>query len=174
MNDHDQNISLYIDVFKKSGFSVKIVLILATCFGSGFLPLAPGTWGSLISLPFAVGAYSFGFIYSSLFLALILTLSIPISGAASIIFHREDPPPVVIDETAGIFVTLFLIPFSWTGIISGFILFRLFDILKPFPIGLIDKKIKGGAGIVLDDVMAGIYANIGLRIVLFVIDNFQI
>lgn len=169
MNDHDQNISSYIDVFKKSDFSVRIVLILATWFGSGFLPLAPGTWGSLISLPFAVGAYNFGFIYSSIFLALILIISIPISGAASIIFHIEDPPPVVIDETAGIFVTLFLIPFSWTGIIAGFILFRLFDILKPFPIRLIDQKIKGGIGIVMDDIIAGIYANICLRIILNII-----
>ena len=169
MNDHDQNISSYIGVFKKSGFSARIVLILATWFGSGFLPLAPGTWGSLLSLPFAVGAYNSGFIYSCLFLALILILSIPISGAAAIIFHREDPPPVVIDETAGIFVTLFFIPLSWTGIITGFVLFRLFDILKPFPIGLIDKKLKGGAGIVLDDIIAGIYANICLRLILNII-----
>lgn len=136
--------------------------------------MAPGTWGSILSLPFAIAAYSFGFIYSCLFLVLILILSVFISGAASIIFHREDPPAVVIDETAGVFVTLFLIPVSWTGVITGFILFRLFDILKPFPIGLIDKKVKGGTGIVLDDVIAGIFANIGLRIVLFIIDNFQV
>ena len=76
MNVHDQNIPSYIDVFKKSGVSVRIILIFATWFGSGFLPLAPGTWGSLLSLPFAVGAYNFGFIYSCLFLALILILSI--------------------------------------------------------------------------------------------------
>lgn len=169
MNGQDQNNPSYIDAFKKSDFTEKIILIFATWFGSGFLPLAPGTWGSLISLPFAVGAYSFGFIYSCLSLVLILILSILISGAAAKIFNREDPPPVVIDETAGIFATLFFIPVSWTGIIAGFVLFRLFDILKPFPIGLVDRRIRGGTGIVLDDIVAGIYANICLRIILNII-----
>ena len=100
---------------------------------------------------------------------LIIILSIPVSGMASKIMNREDPPSVVIDEVAGIFVALFLIPVSWTSIISGFVLFRVLDILKPFPAGLIDKKVNGGTGIVLDDVVAGIYANVCLRLILFAI-----
>ena len=145
-------------------------MFFATWFGTGFIPFAPGTWGSLAALPFAAGAYSLGMVFSSLSLVVIFFLSIPISGSASRIMKTEDPSSVVIDEVAGIFVTLFLIPVSWTGILAGFILFRIFDIIKPFPAGLIDKRIKGGAGIVLDDIMAGVYANLGLRIILIFIN----
>ncbi len=151
---------------KGSGVSDKLVLLLATWFGTGLIPFAPGTWGSLAALPFAAGAYSLGFVFSCLSLLIIFFLSIPVSGRASKIMATEDPSSVVIDEAAGIFVTLFLIPVSWTGIVAGFILFRIFDIIKPFPVGLIDKKIKGGTGIVFDDIMAGIYANVGLRVIL--------
>lgn len=171
MNVRDQNTPSNIDVFKKSGFSGKMILIIASWFGSGFLPFAPGTWGSLLSLPFAVGAYGFGFIYSCFSLVSIIILSLLISEAAAIILHSEDPPQIVIDETAGIFITLFLIPLSWTSIIAGFILFRVFDVLKPFPVGLIDRRLRGGVGIVLDDVVAGVYANICLRVVFFIVDK---
>lgn len=158
------------DFFKGSGISDKLILLLATWFGTGLIPFAPGTWGSLAALPFAAGAYTLGKIFSCLSLAIIFFLSIPVSGSASKIMKTEDPSSVVIDEVAGVFVTLFMIPVSWTTIVAGFILFRIFDILKPFPVGLIDKKIKGGAGIVLDDIMAGVYANLGLRIILIFIN----
>lgn len=160
------------DFFKNAGFPEKIILISATWFGAGLIPFAPGTWGSLAALPFAAAAYSSGLIISCLSLLIIFLFSIPVSGMASGIMNREDPPYIVIDEAAGIFVTLFLIPVSWAGFAAGFILFRIFDIIKPFPVGLIDKKIKGGAGVVLDDIMAGVYANLGLRIILFVIARF--
>ena len=150
-----------------TGVSDKIVLLFASWFGVGLIPFAPGTWGSLTALPFAAGAYSFGHVYSCLSLFIILLISIPVSGRASKIMKMEDPSTVVIDEVVGIFVTLFLIPVSWTNIVGGFILFRIFDIIKPFPVGLIDNKIRGGTGIVLDDFMAGIYANVCLRIILF-------
>jgi len=169
MNDHDQNNSSYIESFKQSDFSEKIILVFATWFGAGFIPFAPGTWGSIVALPFAAGAYSLGFFYSCLSLTLIFIFSILVSGTASKILKRDDPSPVVIDEVAGIFVTLFLIPISWVSITAGFILFRIFDIFKPFPIGLIDRKVKGGTGIVLDDIMAGIFANVCLRIILIII-----
>ena len=156
-------------VFKGSNTSGRIILFFATWFCTGLIPFVPGTWGSLAALPFVAGAYSLGFFFSCISLVLIIILSIPVSGMASKIMNREDPPSVVIDEVAGIFVTLFLIPVSWTSIISGFALFRILDILKPFPAGLIDKKLKGGTGIVLDDVVAGIYANVCLRMILFAI-----
>jgi phosphatidylglycerophosphatase A len=154
------------DFFRSAGISDKIILIFATWFGSGLIPFASGTWGSMAALPFAAAAYSAGLIFSCLSMMVIFFFSIPVSGIASRIMKREDPSPVVIDEVAGIFVTLFLIPVSWTGIVAGFILFRIFDIIKPFPVGLIDKKLKGGAGIVLDDIMAGVYANVCLRVIL--------
>ena len=160
-----------ISFFKGSGITDKIIFFFATWFCTGLIPFAPGTWGSLAALPFAAGAYSLGPVLSCFSLLIIFLFSIPVSGRASKIMKREDPSPVVIDEVAGIFVTLFLIPVSWTGIGAGFVLFRIFDIIKPFPVGLIDKKIKGGAGIVLDDIMAGIYANVCLRVILFLIDK---
>ena len=158
------------DFFKDSGITDKGILFFATWFCAGLIPFAPGTWGSLAALPFAAGAYRLGPVFSCLSLLIIFLFSIPVAGRASKIMKMEDPSSVVIDEVAGIFVTLFLIPVSWTGIVAGFILFRIFDIIKPFPVGLIDKKIKGGAGIVLDDIMAGVYANLYLRIILIFIN----
>ena len=168
----DKKEAVSMSVFKDRSRTDKIILFFATWFFSGLIPFAPGTWGSLMALPFAAAAYNFGHIYSCLSLLIIFLFSIPVSSRASKILKKEDPSAVVIDEVAGIFVTLFLIPVSWTSIAAGFVLFRVFDIIKPFPAGLIDKKIKGGAGIVLDDIMAGVYANVCLRIILIVIARF--
>lgn len=79
----------------------------------------------------------------------------------------KDPSSVVCDEISGILVSIFLIPFSAFNAILVFILFRFFDILKPYPIRLMERKIKGGPGIVLDDIMAGVYANISAHLVLW-------
>lgn len=174
MNSRIRNNSSAIYIFRQSKPAERLILLIAAWFGAGFIPFAPGTWGSLAALPFTAGAYSLGIIPSFLFLVLITFISIWISGAASKILNSEDPSPVVIDEVAGIFVTMFLLPISWTSVIAGFTLFRFFDILKPFPVGLIDRKIKGGTGIVLDDLMAGVYANAGVRVILFVIGKFEI
>lgn len=157
-----------IELFRRADIKGKIILMSATWFGSGLVPFAPGTWGSLAALPFAALAYSSGFLYGGLSLLAVFILSIPISGSASKYLQKEDPPSIVIDEVAGIFITLFLLPVSWMTVTAGFILFRLFDIIKPFPVGFLDRKIKGGTGIVLDDIMAGIYANICLQILLTV------
>ena len=78
-----------------------------------------------------------------------------------------DPPEIVIDEVAGLLVTIILIPFTWPTLIAGFFLFRFFDILKPPPIKGIEKKIKGGVGVVLDDLVAGAYAHISLRLLIW-------
>ncbi|MBN1907599.1 MAG: phosphatidylglycerophosphatase A [Deltaproteobacteria bacterium] len=157
-------------LFKYADIKGRFILFFATWFFTGLIPFAPGTWGSLAALPFAALANSLGPFFSYLSIALILIISIPVAGRAAQIMQMEDPSSVVIDEAAGIFVTLFLIPVSWMSVIAGFVLFRIFDILKPFPIGLIDKKVRGGRGIVFDDVMAGIYANVGVRIFLILMD----
>jgi phosphatidylglycerophosphatase A len=152
--------------FKYAGIKGRVIILFATWFFTGLIPLAPGTWGSLAALPFAACAYGFSLLSSCISLALILIISIPVAGGAAQIMLMDDPPSVVIDEATGIFVTLFLIPISWMSVTAGFVLFRIFDILKPFPVGMIDKKVRGGTGIVLDDVMAGIYANVAMRIFL--------
>ncbi len=170
MKRYEKNRPVFFGQFKNSGALDKVILILATWFCTGLIPFAPGTWGSILAIPFAAGAYSPGFLSSCVSLALMLFISIPVSSRAAKIINSEDPSSVVIDEAAGIFITLFLIPLSWISVITGFVLFRIFDILKPFPIGLIDKNFRGGTGIVLDDVMAGVYANVCVRIVLILMN----
>jgi phosphatidylglycerophosphatase A len=158
------------EIFKKMAWNRRFMLFFATWFYSGLIPFAPGTWGTIAAVPFAACAYSFGFITSCISITLILVIAISVSGKAANIMRMDDPSSVVIDEVAGMFVTLFLIPLSWMSVIAGFVLFRIFDIVKPFPVGLIDKKVHGGAGIVLDDVMAGIYANVGVRMILILMN----
>jgi phosphatidylglycerophosphatase A len=91
-------------------------------------------------------------------------LSIWTSGRSARALEKDDPAEVVIDETAGLLLTLFLLPATGFNLCLGFILFRLFDILKPFPIRRLEK-VEGGAGIVLDDLLAGVYGNVCLRLV---------
>ncbi len=87
------------------------------------------------------------------------------AGSAEKILDRKDPSPVVIDEVMGMLIALTGIPRTIPVYILGFFLFRLFDIWKPFPIGLIDQRVQGGIGIVLDDLVAGLYANLLLRLI---------
>lgn len=140
-----------------------MALIISSWFGSGLAPILPGTIGSLAGLPFVIVLSSLGAVYTGIFILIIIPLAIWASAVSQRLLSRNDPPEVVIDEVAGIFLSLFLLPPSWLNIILGFFLFRIFDILKPFPIGFIDRNMKGGLGIVLDDILAGIYANICLR-----------
>jgi phosphatidylglycerophosphatase A len=147
----------------KEGFT----LLLSSWFGVGRLPLAPGTWGTLGAVPLVLIISCFGPVTVAISLAVIITLAVWTSGSSQKLLGKDDPPEVVIDEVAGYFVTVFLLPFSWWGFILGFLLFRIFDILKPFPIRTIDKNVKGGIGICLDDIVAGIYANVGVRLLSF-------
>lgn len=141
-----------------------LVLFFATGCYSGFSPGAPGTAGS------AIGVALFWFLSPLSFSLYVLTviafvfLSIWCAARASVIFQKKDPPQVVMDEIAGYLVTMAAVPLSWGYVIAGFILFRIMDILKPYPIRWIDQNVAGGYGIVLDDVLAGVYANIILQI----------
>ena len=102
---------------------------------------------------------------------LFIALAIWISGAAAKTLQRRDPGCIVIDEIAGMVVTFIGLPFTLTTAVLGFILFRLLDILKPFPIRTLDQRLSGGLGIVADDVVAGIFANTIVRILLFILDS---
>jgi phosphatidylglycerophosphatase A len=92
-----------------------------------------------------------------------------VSARACVIFGEEDPSKVTIDEIAGILVTFALHSFSWIALVVGFVLFRIFDIAKPFPVRWAERKFPGGWGVVMDDVVAGIYANIALWIIIMII-----
>ncbi len=152
--------------FRKADLSGKTALCLASWFGAGLAPKAPGTFGTLTAVPLAVAVYYFGVFYGALFIVIFILIAVWASGLSQKILRRDDPPEVVIDEVAGFLLTIFLVPPSLLSLCFGFVLFRFFDILKPFPIGR-SEKLKGGAGIVLDDLLAGIYSNLCLRIVLF-------
>ena len=139
----------------------KIARCLATWFGAGLLPIAPGTWGSLAALPLAYVLVKYG----SFEILSAATITIFIIGVwASEIASREmgisDPSEIVIDEVAGQWCTLLFVPPNLILYVFGLLFFRFFDIWKPWPISWADQKIKGGIGIMLDDIIAGNFAGI--------------
>jgi phosphatidylglycerophosphatase A len=137
----------------------KLFMFIATGAGSGYLPKAPGTWGSLVGVllwlagmnRLALGPYL-------AVLAVLFIIGTVAAGAAEKIVDQGDPGIVVIDEIVGQLLALTLAPAHPLAALAGFALFRLFDIRKPFPVGWLDQRIHGGLGIMLDDVAAGIYA----------------
>jgi phosphatidylglycerophosphatase A len=148
----------------------KLAISIASGLGSGYSPVAPGTAGSVVGVIIAIlfitlsGLNIFsGFIYT-LTTAVIFAIGVWSAGRAEVIYGEKDCGKIVIDEIAGMLVTLYLVPFDWRWLLAGFLLFRLFDIVKPFPARRIDQRVKGGWGVMLDDIAAGIYANISLQI----------
>ncbi|HSG31226.1 MAG TPA: phosphatidylglycerophosphatase A [Thermodesulfobacteriota bacterium] len=134
-----------------------------TFFFLGNSPIAPGTAGTLGAI---LLLYFITNLSLPLYIALIIILtavSIYMSTLAVNIYKKKDPSHVVIDEVCGYLFTMILIPFTWVNVILGFFLFRALDITKPYPIRKLEK-LKDGYGIVLDDVLAGIYANIIMQI----------
>jgi phosphatidylglycerophosphatase A len=152
--------------YKGCGMSDKFIRILATGFGSGLAPLAPGTAGTVVGIPLYL-------LFSSLFWPLHLLsiialsfLAIFVAQEAEAIFGEKDPSRVVIDEIVGFQFTMFLVAPTVVHILAGFLLFRIFDIVKPFPIRLSETKLPGGYGVVGDDIIAGIYGGIVLQILI--------
>ncbi|NKC14893.1 MAG: phosphatidylglycerophosphatase A [Gammaproteobacteria bacterium] len=130
---------------------------LAFGFGAGLAPKATGTVGTLLAIPLyllMVTAFSSPLVYG-LLVAVIIIVAIPLSARAATALGVDDHPAIVLDEIAGFLVTMFALVPSWQAVAAGFVLFRLFDIIKPGPIGLADRRIHGGIGIVLDDLLAG-------------------
>lgn len=147
------------------------LMAMATGLYSGYAPFAPGTFGTLAGLvPALLLVWLASPLVSLLVIIAVIALGVWVAHAAEKKIGESDPGCIVIDEIAGIMVTVWGLPVSpwpamiWTGV-AGFIAFRILDIAKPFPIRYVDKKLPGGAGIMFDDVIAGIMANIILRIV---------
>ena len=133
-------------------------MFIATGCYSGYLPKAPGTWGSLVGLALFSLLHTLSL---EVYLAVVTGIFIIgtfAAGEAEKIMDRKDPGLVVIDEIVGMLITMIAIPATPLAMTLGFILFRIFDIWKPFPIRLIDQRFHGGLGIMLDDVVAGIYS----------------
>jgi phosphatidylglycerophosphatase A len=143
----------------------RLVTILATWFGTGLSPVAPGTVGTLGAIPlFLLLAPLPLHLYLAVTLAVTL-LACWVAGRAQAIYNAQDPGRIVIDEVAGFLVTMAASgPPTVTTVVAGFLLFRIFDIIKPFPARLIDRRMKNGCGVVLDDIVAGIYAWGGLML----------
>ncbi|MGB5092909.1 MAG: phosphatidylglycerophosphatase A [Parvibaculum sp.] len=139
------------------------VAFLATWFGSGLAARAPGTWGSLAALPFAYGLMLAGGTWLLLLAAIfVFVLGIWAADKYAALLGTSDPSEVVIDEVAAMWLTLIAAPMTPLGWLIAFGLFRLFDIAKPWPVSLADRTLKGGFGIMADDILAAIYAMIVL------------
>jgi phosphatidylglycerophosphatase A len=145
----------------------RFVLFLASNGGLGYAPVASGTFGTLAGIPaFWLLARLPGPLWLLTWAAL-LALACWIADVAGRIYGVADDGRIVIDELVGYLATVALLPFSWTAALLGFLWFRFFDIAKPPPASWFDRRWKNGAGVVLDDVVAGLYAAIALRLTLW-------
>jgi len=150
-----------------SGPALKLCFVLATVFGIGYVPLAPGTAGSLFAIPLAVLMARLHWALYIIAWAALFALACYVSQKVRDALNREDPSIVVIDEVVGFLAAMFLVPVRPGYVVAAFLLFRAFDITKPYPASHFDKKVKSGIGIVMDDVVAGIYAGAILHLYIF-------
>jgi phosphatidylglycerophosphatase A len=138
----------------------RIGVFVATCAYVGYVPVAPGTFGSAVGLAvFYVVRHRGTSTVEAATIVVLLAIGIWAAGEAERHFSRTDPGPVVIDEVVGMLITLAFIPVNLAGAILGFFIFRLLDIVKPWPARRLEH-LHGGLGVVLDDVMVGVYGNL--------------
>jgi phosphatidylglycerophosphatase A len=144
------------------------VHFLALGFGAGLAPFAPGTFGSLVGLGIALALAPLGFGWNLAATLAAVVAGIWICGESARRLGVHDHPAIVWDEVAGMMIAMLAAPDSWWGAVLAFVLFRIFDIAKPWPIREIVHGMRGGAGIMLDDVLAGVFAALGLMLVGYV------
>ncbi len=144
-------------------------VLLACGLGSGLIPKAPGTFGTLAAIPLFLWMQHLALLSYLLITAAFFALGIWISAEAIKLFRCDDPSEVVWDEVVGFLITMIAAPTGWQWLILGFVLFRIFDIWKPWPVNLADQKLHGGLGIMLDDVIAGVYALIVLQLIAYIV-----
>jgi len=145
-------------------FSDALVKWTASVGYSGYFPVAPGTAGTLVA---ACLYWIFRDIPPGKHLLIVLAalgLGIAVSERAETLFNECDCRKIVIDELVGFWVTMLYVPPTAMFVVSGFILFRIFDIAKPFPVNVAERRLRGGLGVMMDDVIAGLYANAGLHL----------
>jgi len=148
-----------------------LVIFLASAGYLGYAPVASGTWGTLAGIPafWALDALGASAFVTVLLLAAFVLGACWIAGRAEKEFAEHDSGKIVIDEVAGFLATTLFLPFDWRTVIVAFFVFRALDVLKPWPAGWIDAKLEGGYGVVLDDVVSGLYSNVVTRIVLLLV-----
>lgn len=144
----------------------KLITFLATGFGSGLAPFAPGTMGTLVGVVICLLCLPLPWPIRLLIVIALLALSIYVAGQAEKIYQKKDDQRIVIDEIIGIQITMLPVAITVLHLCVGFVLFRVFDILKPFPINNL-QRLPGGWGVVIDDVGAGIYAGAIMWLLMF-------
>jgi phosphatidylglycerophosphatase A len=147
---------------------MRLGLFIATCGYLGYVPVAPGTFGSAAGLiVFAAVRWSGSPILELAVIVLLFAIGVWSSSVAEKHFGGVDPAPVILDEVLGMLITLAFIPVNITGAIVGFLLFRLFDVVKPWPANRLEA-LHGGLGIMADDAMAAVYGNVVMRVLLII------
>lgn len=144
----------------------KLIKLLATGFGAGLAPFAPGTIGTLVGVVVCLIFSPLHWLFRLLIVIFLLVLAVYIAERAEQVYREKDDQRIVIDEIAGFQVTMLAVAITGLHLLVGFVLFRIFDIWKPFPIRDL-QKMPGGLGIVLDDVAAGIYAGVLMLLLVF-------
>ena len=145
----------------------RLAVFIATVGYCGYFPFAPGTVGSAAGLLFYVLVWWTGSpIVEVVMIAGLFVAGVWAGTTAERYFGGVDPGPIVMDEVVGMLITLAFIPVGWSGALVGFVLFRIFDVIKPFPAGRLEA-LHGGLGVMADDAMAAVYANLSLRLVLW-------
>ena len=144
----------------------RFVILFATWWGTGYCPIASGTVGTLAAIPLYLLLVRLPILYYLLSLIALTLFACWVSGRAETIFKEKDSGKIVIDEVVGYLVTMTGVHLSWGSVILGFFLFRFFDIVKVPPANIIDRRLNNGYGVVLDDVVAGLYACVLLHMLL--------
>ncbi len=145
----------------------RLAVFIATVGYCGYFPFAPGTVGSAAGLLFyALVWWSGSAVVEVGMIAALFAAGVWAGTTAERYFGGVDPGPIVVDEVVGMLITLAFIPVGWSGAVAGFVLFRIFDVIKPFPAGRLEA-LHGGLGVMADDAMAAVYANLTLRLVMW-------
>ena len=151
-----------------------LILTFSSAGGLGYAPKAPGTFGTLMGIPlwWALSTLNLPVWQFVLVVALLTGFAIWVSGHAERIYASHDSGKIVIDEVVGFLATVIAVDFGLREVIVAFAMFRLFDIIKPPPIGAVDKQVEGGFGVVIDDTIAGLMACPLVHGVLYLMDKF--
>ncbi len=157
--------------FKQMTWTQRCIVFFGVGFGSGLAPKAPGTFGSAFALLFIPAWLALGFFNSVLIIVLMSLLGIYLCGRTAELMGVHDDGRIVWDEFAGQSISflplVYLGQMNWLWVLIGFALFRLFDVWKPWPIRVVDRRVHGGFGIMLDDIIAGIWAALCILIYLY-------
>ena len=144
------------------------VLFIAQGAYSGKFPVGPGTAGTLVGVVLFLGIRNFSPLSYAAVCLLLCCIGTWAAGRAEDLLGRKDSPSIVIDEIAGYLISMFMVTSSWGFVLAGFLIFRVFDIVKPWPLNRL-QDVHGGPGVMLDDIGAGVYANVVLQIAAFLI-----